>query len=164
MVFSGLRTAAAGLLLAVMLAMALPFVFEVDFGNGELASRTRVGFDGMALALASGAAAALSISTGVSSVLVGVMVAAALLPPAATIGIALAAWEPRAAAGAALLLGVNLAAVNLAAIGVFLAKGVRPRTWHERSDARQSIRLTMLALGIGLAVFAVLIVAGRRLG
>ncbi|MEM6943491.1 MAG: TIGR00341 family protein [Pseudomonadota bacterium] len=164
MVIAALRSLAAGLALAVGLAALLPLAFEIDLGNQELGSRTVVGFDAIALALASGAAAALSISTGVSSVLVGVMVAAALLPPACTIGIALAVWEPWAAAGAALLLGVNLASVNLAAIGVFLAKGVRPRNWHERSGARQSVRLTILALAIGLAVLTVLILASQRVG
>ena len=48
------------------------------------------GLDAVALALASGAAAALSLTTGLSSILVGVMVAVALLPPAAAAGLMIA--------------------------------------------------------------------------
>ncbi|MEM7497280.1 MAG: TIGR00341 family protein [Pseudomonadota bacterium] len=152
MILRALSSGLAGLGVAVLLAIPLPLLFEVDLGSGELSGRTRVGFDNIALALASGAAAALSISTGVSSVLVGVMVAAALLPPAATMGLALGAGELVGSAGAALLLTVNLVAVNLAAMTVFLLKGVRPRTWHEQSDARQSLRVTFAVLIAGLAV------------
>lgn len=45
--------------------------------------------DSVALAFASGAAAVLSLTTGLPSVLVGGMVALALLPPAATLGLTL---------------------------------------------------------------------------
>ncbi|MCP3882209.1 MAG: TIGR00341 family protein, partial [Sulfitobacter sp.] len=40
--------------------------------------------------------------------------------------------------GAALLLAVNLVCVLLSAKAVFLFKGVKPRTWLERSRAKQS--------------------------
>ncbi|MEL6577881.1 MAG: TIGR00341 family protein [Pseudomonadota bacterium] len=162
MIGRALGSGLAGLGIAIALAALLPLFFSVDLTNGELSGRTSVGFDAIALALASGAAAALSISTGVSSVLVGVMVAAALLPPAATIGIALTEGEVAAAAGAALLLAVNLVSVNLAAVAVFLAKGVRPRTWLERKEARQSLRVTLAVLLSGLAVFTGLIALSRQ--
>ncbi|MEO0427158.1 MAG: TIGR00341 family protein [Pseudomonadota bacterium] len=161
MIGRALVTGLAGLGIAIGLAALLPLFFEVDLANGELSGRTSVGFDAIALALASGAAAALSVSTGVSSVLVGVMVAAALLPPAATIGIALTDGQPMAAAGAALLLAVNLVSVNLAAVTVFLAKGLRPRTWFERQEAQQSLRVTLAVLICGLAVFTALIAISR---
>jgi len=98
-----------------------------------------VGFDSVALALASGAAAVLSMTTGLPSVLVGVMVAVALLPPAATLGIMLGSGQLHLALGAGLLLAVNLVCVNLAAKLVFLVKGIRPRTWWQKEKARQSM-------------------------
>jgi len=94
----------------------------------ELLARTSVGLDGVLLALASGLAAALSLTTGLSSVLVGVMVAVALLPPTATAGIMLGAGNFELATGALLLLAVNVVCVNIAAKLVFLFRGVRPRT------------------------------------
>jgi len=66
------------------------------------------------------AAAALSLTTGLSSVLVGVMVAVALLPPAATLGIMLGQGNMSLAIGAGLLLAVNIVSVNLASKIVFL--------------------------------------------
>jgi uncharacterized membrane protein len=97
-----------------------------------------VGFGGVAVALASGAAAALSLASGVASALVGVMVAVALLPPTATLGMMLASGRIELAAGAALLLAVNIVCVNLSATLVFLFKGLRPRTWIEKRKAQQS--------------------------
>jgi uncharacterized hydrophobic protein (TIGR00341 family) len=161
LVTRALRTAAAGLAVAVALSLALPLAFSADPGAGELGARTAVDFGSVGLALASGAAAALSITSGVPAVLVGVMVAVALLPPAAAIGIcvALAAWPE--AVGAAHLLGVNLVSVTLAAILTFLGKGVRPRTWLEREGAAQSVRVTVTTLAAALLVLTGLIALDR---
>jgi len=159
-----LLTLAAGFALAILLPMGLPLVTEPDFSDGALKARGEVDLGSLALALASGSAAALSLTAGVSTTLVGVMVAAALLPPAAAIGLALASAEIEAGSGAALLLGVNVAAVSLAAILVFLAKGIRPRSWHEREGAAQSVRATVAILVAVLALMAGLIavdVTGR---
>ena len=101
--------------------------------------RTDVGLAGVVLALASGAAAVLSLITGLSSALVGVMVAVALLPPTATLGMMLGSGEWSAAFGAGLLLAVNVVCINLSAKLMFLFKGVRPRTWLEKTRARQSV-------------------------
>src|SRR5690606_8016639 len=111
------------------------------FDAPELLSRTKVGYDGIALALASGAAAVLSLVAGVSSALVGVMVAVALMPPAVAIGIMLGAGNPEGALGAAVLLGVHVVCVNLAAQSVFVAKGIRLRTWWEQKASAASLRI-----------------------
>ena len=119
--------------------------------------RTDVGMDGVALALASGAAAVLSLTSGLSTTLVGVMVAVALLPPTATLGMTLGAGHPSMAAGAALLLAVNVVCVILAAKVVFLAKGVKPRTWYERQKARQSSVVYVVVWGLLLSVLLLII-------
>jgi hypothetical protein len=84
--------------------------------SAGLAPRTEVGLASIALALASGGAAVLSLTGNVPIALVGVMVAVALLPPTATLGLMVGDghWGP--AAGAALRLAVNVVCVNLAAI------------------------------------------------
>lgn len=146
------RTALAGLFLGFAVAVLVGLIFGANMGSNELSSRTVVGLDSAALALASGAAAALSIATGLSSTLVGVMVAVALLPPAAATGLLLGAGEGTLAIRAGLLLFINVVSVNLAALLVFFFKGIRPRTWLERRSAKRSVY-------INLAVWAVLIVA-----
>ena len=67
------------------------------------------------------------------------MVAVALLPPTATMGMLLGAGHTELASGAMLLLAVNVVCVLLSAMSVFLLKGVKPRTWLERTKAKQSL-------------------------
>jgi uncharacterized hydrophobic protein (TIGR00341 family) len=153
-----LQAGAVGLGLALLLSLLIGWLLPVDLGSHELMQRTEVGVESVALALASGAAAALSLTTGLSSVLVGVMVAVALLPPTAALGMMLGAAHLELAGRAALLLAVNVVSVNLAAKLVFLARGIRPRTGSERQIARQSIRVYLLVWLVTLAVLTAVIV------
>jgi len=148
-----------GLSLALGLCWLMGYLLPVDANSHELAQRTVVGMDSVALALASGAAAALSLTTGLASVLVGVMVAVALLPPTAAFGLLLGGGFPELAMRAALLLAVNVVAVNLAAKLVFLARGIKPRIGSEQRLARQSMRAYLLAwlLTLALLVAAILL-------
>ncbi len=153
-----LRTNISGLLLAFGLSYAIGWVWKVNMASSELMARTEVGYAGMALALASGAAGVLSLTSGLSSALVGVMVAVAILPPTATIGLMLAGQQFDYALGATLLLAVNIVCVNLAAKVVFLARGIKPRTWLEKQKARQSKALYMIfwlfLLGVLIALMS----------
>lgn len=151
LMWKSFKTNISGLLTALILSVAIGLVWPLNFQSAELIARTDVGFDGVALALASGAAAVMSLATGVSSSLVGVMVAVALLPPTATLGLMLAAGNHDYAIGAALLLAVNIVCVNIAAKLAFLYKGVKPRTWLEKQKARQS-------MGLYIVVWAMLLV------
>ena len=151
------RTSLAGLALGLGLSFAIGLIYEPNLASGELMSRTVVGLDAPALALAAGAAAALSIATGLPATLVGVMVAVALLPPAATAGMLAGAGEWTLAGRAALLLAINVVAVNLAALLVYFFKGVRPRTWLERRSAKRSVYVNgavWLTLIIALSALA----------
>lgn len=149
-----LRTNLVGVIMAFTLCWLLGVVWDGSLDSTELLARTHVGLDGVVLALASGLAAALSLTTGLSSVLVGVMVAVALLPPAATAGLMLGAGQQDLAMGALLLLAVNVVSVNLSAKLVFLYKGIRPRTWFEQQKARQSY---VLYLSVWIITLSVLI-------
>jgi uncharacterized hydrophobic protein (TIGR00341 family) len=143
-----------GVSVALSLSMAIGWVWPVVTPSPEILTRTHVGFDGVVLALASGAAAALSLTSGLASALVGVMVAVALLPPTATLGMMLASAQKELAAGAALLLAVNIVSVNLSATLVFLFKGIRPRTWIEKRKARQSAVWMGLFWAVALAILS----------
>ena len=67
------KTLAAGIFLALAMSIVLGFVWPGNLDSYELISRTDASLDSIVLALASGAAATLSLTTGLSSVLVGVM-------------------------------------------------------------------------------------------
>ncbi len=161
LMWTALRTNLAGLGLAFLLSFILGILLPIDLGSGELVARTHVGLDSAVLALASGAAAVLSLTTGLSSVLVGVMVAVALLPPTATVGLMLGTGEWGLALGAALLLAVNIVCVNLAAKTVFLARGVKPRTWLEKRKAKQSMITYMAFWIVSLTVLLIAIYLRR---
>jgi uncharacterized hydrophobic protein (TIGR00341 family) len=134
-----LQTNLAGIFLAVFLSAVLGIFWPSELEAPELLLRTEAQFDSIALALASGAAAALSLITGLSSILVGVMVAVALLPPAATLGLMLGSGNFTLAAGAGLLLAINVVCVNLSSNLVFLVKGISPRSWMEKQKAKKSM-------------------------
>lgn len=152
LVGEALVTNAAGLLLALVLSVGIGLAWSGGLDSQELLARSDVRFDGMAIALASGAAAALSLVTGVSAALVGVMVAVALLPPTSAIGIFLGTGQFALASGAAMLLAVNIVSVNLAAHSVLFWRGIRPRTFFEAKKARRgrimsaTIWVTLLVL------------------
>lgn len=149
-----LKTIVTGLGLAIALGAGVGLFWPFALDSAELLARTHVGLDSVTLALASGLAAVISLTTSVPSVLVGVMVAVALLPPATTLGIMLGSGNPELAGGAGLLLAVNVVCVNLAAqLGLF-SRGIRPRTWSEKTRGRRSY---LLYLGFWLISLALLI-------
>ncbi len=154
-----LVTTAAGLSVALLLSVAIGYAWPFEVTSHELTSRTFAGLDSIVLALASGAAAVLSLTTGLSSVLVGVMVAVALLPPTAAVGLMMGHGEWDLATGAALLLAVNVVSVNLAAKLVFLLKGIRPRTWFEKARAKRAMAFYLVGWLVTLAVLAGVIYA-----
>jgi uncharacterized hydrophobic protein (TIGR00341 family) len=156
-----LATAIAGIFLAVALSAVIGALWPFDPPSRELMALTDVGLDSIALALASGAAAALSLTTGLSSVLVGVMVAVALLPPAATLGLMLGRGLIALATGAALLLAVNVVSVNLACKVVFLMKGIHPRTWWEKKKAKRAM-MTYIVVWLLTLIILVCIIYGRQ--
>ena len=153
------KTNLSGVLLAFAISLLIGLFWPMQMLSGELLARTDVGLAGIVLALASGAAAVLSLTTRISSVLVGVMVAVALLPPTATMGVMVGNGRFDLATGAALLLATNIVCVNLAAKLVFLFKSVKPRTWLEQQKARQSmtayIVLWLVTLSILIAVITI---------
>lgn len=151
------RNAAIGLAVGVGAAAMIGYFGGVNLQSAELRGRIVVGMDSIALALAAGVAAALSIIAGVSSALVGVMVAVALLPPAAAIGLFLGAGEFIFAARSALLLAVNIVCIMLSAQVVYFWKGVRPRTWLEKKSAKNAIRINIATLAALLAAAAAIV-------
>jgi uncharacterized hydrophobic protein (TIGR00341 family) len=153
-----LRVNLAGLLLAVGLSVVGGVLLTVDASIPEVASRTDVALGDLALALAAGVAGTLSITRGVSTALVGVMVAVALMPPAVAVGLLVGAGDYNLAMGAGLLLVTNVVAINIAAVSTFVVQGIRPTTWYEAERARKATRLAIAFWTITLLLLAAAIV------
>ena len=148
-----IRTTFAGLLLAFAMAALYGALFEIDVLGHEINARTSVEPSDILLALASGVAGTLAYTTRVSTSLVGVMVAIALMPPTVVAGTLFGAGEWSLFSKAALLLSINVVCVNLAAVVTFLVQGIRPSTWWE---SERSKRLTRRAIFIWVAILVIL--------
>ncbi len=150
-------TNATGLGITLLAAILGGVLLNLDLNSHELMSRTEIGVDGLVLAFASGAAGVLSITTGLSGTLVGVMVAVALMPPAVAFGLMLGAGHFDLAYGAGLLLAANVVCVNIAAQIMFLVRGFKPRTWYMRKKSEQSVKTNIAVWLIMLAIIIALI-------
>ena len=149
-----LKAIGAGVATAFLISAGLGAVIGVDPSVPEIASRTGARLGDVFLALAAGAAGSLSFTSGVPAVLVGVMVAVALLPPLVVAGLLAGAGHGAAALGALALVLANVSCVNLAAVATFLVQRVRPRTWWEEDRAK---RATRIAVATWVAMLAILI-------
>jgi uncharacterized hydrophobic protein (TIGR00271 family) len=101
----------------------------------------------LGIAFASGMAAAYAQGRpNVASTLAGVAIAAALIPPLAVVGLALAAGQPVIAGNAGILLVTNLVAITLGAGLVFRMLGVRgPKAEEEGPEwARRAVILLVM--------------------
>jgi uncharacterized hydrophobic protein (TIGR00341 family) len=158
LILRSLIAGAAGIALVVGVGLLAGLIVDIDLESRELMLRTELGIDVLVLALASGVAAALSATSGKHAPLVGVMVAAALLPPFAAAGLFIGAGH-MALAGSAALAGIcNVVSINLAGQLVFLWKGVRPQSWYKRGKAHQSVRISLLALGGSVIALSALLI------
>jgi uncharacterized hydrophobic protein (TIGR00341 family) len=157
-----LKTNALGLGIALVASLFLGLAFPVDLNVESILSRTHVSGGDIILALASGCAGVLAFTTGVSSALIGVMVAVALLPPFVVFGLLLASGEFDAASRALLLVGTNVICVNLAGVLTFAIQGLRPRTWWEAERAKKATRFAVATWSLLLAALLVLILLASR--
>jgi uncharacterized hydrophobic protein (TIGR00341 family) len=146
------KTMLMGITITVLMSVAMGHVFEITPAIPEILSRTRTGLLDVILALASGSAGVMAFTTGMSSAVIGVMVAVALLPPLAVHGLLLGAGYPVAAVGALSLFLTNIICINLAGVATFYFQGVTPRIWWQAGKARKAARVAALiwALLLGL--------------
>ena len=152
-----LKTNFAGIAIAVTIAIALGWFATVDVTNPEIASRLQVSYADFVLALASGAAGALSFTSGVSGSLIGVMVAVALLPPLMVFGLLVGDGQFQASLNALLLLMTNVVCVNISGVAMFLYQGVRPHSWWEAKKAKKQTRIAIAVWMVLLAMLTILI-------
>ena len=140
--------AATAFALLIRTTKVVPLSAEEVFVIGEVRERLAPGVLSLVIALGAGAAGAVSLASGVSSALVGVMIAAALVPPTAVVGIGIAWGEPATVLGSGVLVLVNVLAINLVALVVLWRYGYRPRLWFREDEARATTlkRISVLAV------------------
>ncbi|MFD1514053.1 TIGR00341 family protein [Halomarina rubra] len=123
----------------------------------QIVERTNPNFLSLFLALGSGLAGAISIMRGSGSTLVGVAIAVALIPPAATAGLGLAFGPFGVAVGASVLVLVNLLAINLSALVLFYLAGFRPLDADQVEGVRRSVVSRIAVIAVGIVVLSVVL-------
>jgi uncharacterized hydrophobic protein (TIGR00341 family) len=152
-----LKTIFTGIAIAMTIAIALGWFATVDVTNPEIASRLQVSYADFVLALASGAAGALSFTSGAPGSLIGVMVAVALLPPLMVFGLLIGDGQFQTSLKAFLLLMTNVVCVNISGVAMFLYQGVRPSSWWEAKKAKKQTRIAIAVWMVLLAMLTILI-------
>ena len=155
-VFGGVLaiTSAAGFAFLLRTVQIVPLSAPEVFAIGEVSQRLAPDVLSLVIAVGAGAAGAVSLASGVSTALVGVMIAAALVPPTAVVGIGLAWGAPRAVAGSAVLVLVNFIAINLIALISLWQLGYRPQSWFRTSEARSATLTRIAILTVALIILS----------
>ncbi len=138
-------TSLAGIGITVALSSMIGSMINLDVTGAQVASRTHVNIGDVTVALASGCAGALAFTKGISAILIGVMVAVALLPPLAVFGMLLGNGHASLAFGALSLFLMNMICINLSGVITFLVQGIRPASIQEERLAKRA-KLTAIVL------------------
>ena len=157
LIFKSLNSIVIGILISISFGYLISSISDLNYQSKEILSRTNIGIGDIVLALASGAAAALSMTTGISAALVGVMVSVALLPPAASFAILIANGEYNLAFGSLMLLIINTVCVQLAGNIVFISQGIKARTLKERDDAKGGLKYFILFWIISISLLVLVL-------
>ncbi|SDC24143.1 MULTISPECIES: TIGR00341 family protein [unclassified Candidatus Frackibacter] len=127
----GIMSETAVLLIAVIIGLLMGAITPNIAITNALRVRMFPTVADILVALAAGGAGAYSLISGVRAQIVGVVIAAALIPVMCTVGIGISLLNLSMVGGALLLLGGNYLALILAIIGVFYFKGLKPQIWYK---------------------------------
>jgi len=144
---------------AVILAVVIGAFFGLFIPNTGITDSLRVRMyptiADLIIAAAAGGAGAYSLIKGqIESGLVGVMIAASLIPVMSTIGVGVSLGNEEMIYGAGLLLLGNYLALFLSNIIVFYFKGLRPQIWY-KNYAEKTIKKTLVFIIIMVILISV---------
>ena len=109
------------------------------------------------VALSAGVAGAVSLSTNATTGLVGVMIAAAVIPPLGVMGVGIAWLRPVAVLGAGAVVLLNVLSIDLAAIVSLWYLGYHPESWSELRKVRSTMLRRVVVLAASIVVLAALL-------
>jgi uncharacterized hydrophobic protein (TIGR00271 family) len=139
---------AIGATAVVGIAVLLGFLLPNATPNAQILARTSPDLRDLGVALLAGAAGAYAYTkSSLSSTLVGVAIAVALVPPLATVGLTVEEHRWTLAGGALTLFATNLVGITVAASVVMLSTGFVP-------VPRLRDRSIGVVVGVGAAVIA----------
>jgi uncharacterized hydrophobic protein (TIGR00271 family) len=148
------RNVALSIVEAVVIAAVATFFSPLREATPEILARGNPNLMDLLIAFFSGVAGVLALTSGKAgmTIIPGVAIATAVMPPLATTGYGLATGQWEIARGAFLLFFTNLTAIVISADLVFLLVGFRPA--HEMLRHRHRL-LVGQRIGISLVILAV---------
>ncbi|WP_339105639.1 TIGR00341 family protein [Haloterrigena salinisoli] len=159
----GIKLQAVGLSVGILTAVVFAFgvrttglvspMFDI-FEIAEIQGRLTPDLLSLAIAIGAGVAGAWTLTAGTSAALVGVMIAAALVPPLGVVGIGIAWGAPEVAIAATVLVLVNILTINITSLAVLWYKGYRPDDWFQQDEARVATEKRAVALVVTIVVLS----------
>lgn len=148
--FSGLILLVSVILTGALLTFIGAQFMELPLTN-EILSRTEISPVFLGVAIALGFAGGIAMSTNIPGILVGVAIAAALVPPATVAGIGIALLDFEIFSSALTLTAANIIGLVLGMMIVFFIGGVSPRKFYEKEKAQRHMIIT-ISVFIGLSI------------
>ncbi len=143
---------------ALAVSVIIGLILKPAPGIGVIKDYSSSQIGDIILSLAAGAAGALSLTIGLSTILIGVTISLAVLPSLVTLGIMIGAGNFNSAYGALFLFLTNIICINLSGVLTFLARGIHPvKYWQEKKARRATAGAIILWVTL-LAALILLIV------
>jgi uncharacterized hydrophobic protein (TIGR00341 family) len=160
----GLLAGAVANGLAVGAGLLFGLLTPLIASNATIEARSELSLFNTIIAVAAGIAAGYTVIRNDRSTLVGIVIAASLIPAAAAMGVGLGAGFWLLAANSALTLATNIVAVVVAIVAVFRIEQVRSSVWREvvkgKDASKRAIWLGLIALAVLAA--PIVVVFGMR--
>jgi uncharacterized hydrophobic protein (TIGR00341 family) len=150
-------------LVGTLIALGISVLWGLFASNVDGILRDpNIEYQDVLLALVCGFAGVISILSGQGSTLVGVMVAAALLPPLFRSGLLLGGADYKNALNAFLIFSTNIVCLNIAGIITFYLAGITPGRWWEKETAKKKTRSAFFVWTLALMLLIITIMLFRK--
>lgn len=146
-----------------LISLVISVLWGMLAGNvGDITMDPGIAYDDVVLALVCGFAGVITVISGQGGALVGVMVAAALLPPLMRAGLLLGGAYYWNAFNSFLIFCTNITCLNIAGVITFYLAGVRPGRWWEKEKAKKKTRNAFLIWSLALVLIIITILLIRK--
>lgn len=123
-----LTTVAISVTVTIAVAAAATLISPLDSATGEILARTRPNLYDLVVAFLAGIVGSIAICSkrNYITIVPGVAIATAVIPPLSVAGYGIGSWQPMIALGGFFLFFTNFVAIIISTCIVFLAYGFRP--------------------------------------
>lgn len=144
------------IVLSTIITFSASLLVELPL-TSQIMIRSKTTLLDVSIGLILGLAGGLALVSSLPEILIGVGVASALLPPAAVTGIALALMDFNLFVGSLTLMLVYLIGLQLGCIIMFRIKGVHPRRFYEKAEAKKHSTYFIIIFSILLLILMLVI-------